>query len=182
MGRYFDPVRYPAWGLPVLAILAWHGWHTVTSLGPANLFFVCYTATLLLGVGILGRRPLLACTGAGWLLAGFPLWLYDAVANEDWETSCTAFHVGGLVIGLMVLRRCPMPRGTGIFAIALALLLWLLTRLLTPEALNINAAFSVYRGWEGIFSDYWLFVGVSIVFFGLYFWALARVSRLLCMK
>lgn len=178
MKRYFDPSRYPLWGVPVLAILVWHGWHTVTSQGPANLLFVCYTATLLLGIGILARKALPACAGAGWLLAGFPLWLYDAIANDDWETSCTVFHASGLLVGLLVLRSCIMPKGTGIFALAVALLLWLLARLLTPEALNINAAFSVYRGWEGICPNYWLFVGINIIFFGLYFRVLAYVNRI----
>jgi hypothetical protein len=179
MGRFFNPSRYPVWGVPVLAILGWHGWYTVATEGMANLLFVCYTATLLLGVGILTRNRLAACIGAGWLLVGFPLWLYDAIANDDWATSCIVFHVSGLVVGLMVLKAGPVPKRTGIFAMSLAMLLWTLARMLTPAALNVNAAFSVYRGWEDVFPNYWLFFLFSIAFFYLHFTALAHLSRVL---
>lgn len=172
----FDTSRHRSWGMLLLAILAWHGWHTVIYDGSGNLLYVCYTAAFLLGAGICIKKSLFACAGGGWLLVAFPLWLFDAYSNNDWGLSCAIFHTGGFVIGLMALTSYRVPRYTWLFAISVALLLNFLAGLFTPESLNINAAFHVYRGWEGVFSNHALFVCVSTASFSFYFMALRYIN------
>lgn len=174
--RCFDTSRYAAWGLVPLAALIWHGRYTAVHSGFDDLLYVCYTAAFLLGAGIGLHRRLLAGAGAGWMIAAFPLWLYDAFANDDWGPSCIAFHTSGLAVGLMFLTSERMTRRTWIFAVAVGLGLHFLARLVTDEALNVNAAFRVYRGWEGVYPDHAVFVSASVLAFSGYFIALTRLN------
>ena len=96
---------HPLWALPLLATLVWHVAHTILVLDPQYLFFVCYSANLLLGLGLLRRSALLVGIGFGWLLLAFPLWLYDAVLTGNWEASCTLFHLVGLAVVREVVER-----------------------------------------------------------------------------
>ncbi len=57
------------------------------------------------------------------------------------------------------------------------LVLYGLARLLTDEALNVNAAFRVYQGWEGIFSNYTFYVFIMLVGYGVFFFVLPYISN-----
>jgi len=52
-----------------------------------------------------------------------------------------------------------------------------LARLFTDEKLNINAAFRVYDGWEGLFSNYRIYFLTMLVSFGLFFVMLTYLSN-----
>jgi hypothetical protein len=173
----FDARKYPAWGIPLLIMLAWHTTDTVLKLGPQYLFFVCYPANLLLCVGVFRRSALLIGSGFGWLLIAFPLWLYDAVLRNDWAPSCTLFHIVGLFVGALAVRRYRLPRHTWLFAMALGLLMQLLARLFTAEALNINAAFRVYQGWEWMYPNYASFFLAMLLSFSMLFITLTYVNN-----
>ncbi|MCP4400263.1 MAG: hypothetical protein GY801_23520 [bacterium] len=174
---FFNVRQNRWWGLAPLSVLVWHGLYTALYLNPHYLVFVCYTANLLLGIGILIRYPLFIGTGFGWIFIGFPLWLYDAVLNGGWELSGILFHTCGPIVGIMAMRNVRLPRHTWIFAEFVGLVLYGLARLLTDKALNVNAAFRVYQGWEGIFSNYTLYVFIMLVGYGAFFFVLPHISN-----
>lgn len=154
---FFDVRKYPSWGLAPLIVLVWHSMYTARCLPHDYFFFVCYAANFLLGLGILMQRGMLAGIGFGWMVIATPLWLYDSTIHADWEPSCAAFHLCGLLIGGMTLLRYRLPKYTWVFTLAVGLILQLLARLFTNPALNVNAAFRIYDGWEFLFSDYKFF-------------------------
>lgn len=174
--------RHRLWALPVAATLLWHGAYTVRTLDPQYLLFVCYAANLLLCFGIVVRSPLLIGSGCGWLLMALPLWLHDAILNDSWAPSCVLFHLAGLGVGAVVIRAYRLPRHTWAFALAVGLLLQGLARLFTNAALNINAAFRIYAGWEWLYPNYprfWLAMlcGFSLSF-ALFTWVHNRFYAL----
>ncbi|MCP4689232.1 MAG: hypothetical protein GY859_14355 [Desulfobacterales bacterium] len=165
----FNVKKHPLWGLAPLLTLGWHGVYTVYYLRADYLLFVCYTANLLLGVGVLVRSGLLIGAGFGWIVIGFPLWLYEAILLSHWDPSAVSFHVCGLLVGGMAIRRYRLPRFTPVFAIVIAVVLQSLARAFTDESLNVNAAFRVYEGWEGLFSNYAVYTFVMITGFSAFF-------------
>jgi hypothetical protein len=174
---YFDINRYRWWGVIPLFTLVWHGLYTAFYLEPDYLLFVCYPANLLLGIGIFMRSGLLTGTGFGWALAGMPLWLYDAIRMSDWEISGVLFHVCGSLVGLLTLKYHRYPKHTWTFAVGLALVLQILSRLFTKESLNVNAAFRVYEGWETVFPNYMVYFITMTLGFCLIFIALTLLNR-----
>ncbi len=175
---FFDVRRHPLpWGMPLAVTIAWHVVHTVLYSNPQYLFFVCYAANVLLCLGIFARSALLVGAGFGWLLVAFPLWLYDAIRISNWEPSCTLFHVTGLAVGAAAIRSYRLPRLTWAFSLALAAVLQLCARLFTDEALNINSAFRIYDGWEGVYPNYAVFYLSALAAFGLAFAALTYLNN-----
>jgi len=174
---FFNVRQHRWWALPPLIVSIWHGIYTALYLHPHYLLFVCYTANLLLGIGILVRSPLLIGTGFGWTFIGFPLWLYYAISNSDWEISGILFHTCGPIVGIMAMRNFRPPKHTWIFAEFVGVTLYGLARLLTDEVLNVNAAFRVYEGWEGVFSNYTFYVFIMLAGYGAFFFVLAYMTN-----
>jgi len=162
--------------LPLLALL-WHGFYIAWYVHPHYLFFVCYTANLLLGIGIFVRSALLIGAGFGWTVIALPLWLYDTVLNSGCETSCAFFHLCGVIVGGMAMPRYRLPRHTWCVALGIGLALQFIARMFTDESLNINAAFRVYDGWEGVFSDYAVYFFVMLSGFGAFFVLLTLINN-----
>ena len=164
-----------------LAALIWHSCYTACSLHPHNLLFVCYTANLLLGIGIIIRSGLLVGTGFGWTVIGLPLWLYYAILNSDWAPSGIAFHVCGVLVGGLAIKDYRLPGYTFCSGLALGVMLHILSKIFTEESLNVNAAFRVYGGWEGLFPNYSLYLFIMLLGFGGFFmlltWANNRFLR-----
>ena len=106
---FFDTTRNRWWALLPLITLLWHCAYTAIVLDAQYLLFVCYAANLFLGIGILARSGLWVGVGAGWCLIGFPLWVYYAILNSDWEISGIAFHCCGLLVGGMALKNYRLP-------------------------------------------------------------------------
>ncbi len=166
---FFDVRKHPSWGLAPLIVLVWHSMYTALCMPRDYFFFVCYTANLLLGLGILMRRGMFAGIGFGWMVIATPLWLYDSAIHVDWEPSCAAFHLCGLIVGGITVLRYRLPKHTWIFTLAVGLILQLLARLFTNPVLNVNAAFRIYDGWEFLFSNYQLFFASAVLEFGAVF-------------
>ncbi len=164
-----DVRKHRWWGWVPIAAVAWHAAYTVLSLDPQYLLFVCYTANLLLGAGIVIRSGLLVGAGFGWTLVALPLWFHSAVLNNDWELSGILFHICGPIVGAMGIRRYRLPKHTWVFAMTVGILLQLLARVFTDESLNINAAYRVYDGWEGVFSNYTVYFFSMLVGFSAFF-------------
>ena len=152
-----------------LGALVWHSGYTAFYLHPHYLLFVCYTANLLLAIGMIIRSGVLVGTGFGWTLIGLPLWVYYAVLNSDWEPSGIVFHVCWVLVGGLAIKDYRLPGYTFCSGLGLGVLLYVLSRIFTEESLNVNAAFRVYDGWEGLFPDYRLYLIIMLIGFGGFF-------------
>lgn len=152
-----------------LITLVWHAIYTVLNLSPQYLLFVCYTANLLVGIGVIFGVRYLIGIGFFWTLTALPLYVCYMFCTSDITPSGIAFHLCGVYIGLVALRQYRMQRYTWLAAISMGYFWQLLARWFTDPEPNINAAFRVYQGWEKMFSDYTVYNTIMISGFALVF-------------
>ena len=140
--------------------------------GLGNLLWMCNTGNLLMAAGLfLGHREIIRAA-AIWTLPGLGIWLWYVA--RDANLSSTLAHVGGIVIGMIALRRVRMDRVAWLYAFAWSLILQIAARLFTDPALNVNLAHSIQRGWESVFSSYWKFRLTLTLLIALILWLLGR--------
>jgi hypothetical protein len=146
--------------LGVLALLCFAihaGVHVLSGRWP-DIFWGCTTATLLVGIGALIGRAEPVAMGVLWLCFGNPLWVLDITTGGEFLPTSLFTHVGGLLLGLLTLRRLGVPREAWLHATLGYLGLLGLTRLATPRASNVNLAFAVAPGWEKTFPSHPLYL------------------------
>jgi hypothetical protein len=167
--------------LPVVFFLAQtaHYWR-VGGLG--NLLWMCNVGSLVLAIGLFFERRELIRAAAIWTIPGLGLWIrYVLYATFNYEMvfSSILVHVGGLVVGLIALRRVRMDRIAWAYAFAWYLIVQLAARFFTAPELNVNLAFRIQPGWEQTFSNYWKFwiVMSAVVAAGL--WVIGKILSLI---
>jgi hypothetical protein len=160
--------------LPVIFFLAQtvHYWR-VGGLG--NLLWMCNVGNLLLAIGLFCGRTELIRAAAIWTIPGLVIWIRYVVLEYDYVFSSFLAHVGGIVIGLIVLSRVRMDGIAWLYAFTWYLIVQLAARLFTAPELNVNLAFRIQPGWEQTFSSYWKFwiVMSAVVAAGL--WVIGKV-------
>ncbi len=160
--------------LPLIFFLvqAMHYWRYG---GAGNLLWMCNVGNLLLALGLfLGHRELIRAA-AIWTIPGLAVWIRYVLLASGFYFSTTLAHVGGIIVGLIVLRRVRMDRIAWIYALAWYLFMQVVSRLTTSPELNVNVAHRIQTGWENIFSSYWKFwiVMCAVVAVGLWVIGLA---------
>lgn len=173
----FDIREHRWWGAVLLSALVWHSVYVARSQSPGYLLFACYVANLLLGLGVVVGSSALTGTGFSWVLPGYLLWLHYIFRTADWEPSGAAMHTSGLLVGLMTMRFHRYPRYVWLLAFGLGGVLHFLALLLTDPALNVNAAFRIYEGWEPFFSSIVVYRLVTVTAFGVFFIVLTWFNR-----
>ncbi len=159
-------------------ILLWHSLYTIIEFDPQFLFFTCYPATLLVIAGLLWSFPMCLGIGGFWLISALPLYLHYAIVFSDWEISGILFHICGPLVAIFALRHYKLSRFTWLFAMAFGMIFQVLARIFTASDLNVNAAFRVYQGWEGLFPDYKWYLLFSYTAFSLTFLIKKHSSKL----
>lgn len=153
------------WKIGVSALLCYaiHAGSHVLAGRPEEALWACHVATLLVGVGALLENSSVVAVGVLWLAFGNPLWILDLLTGGEFLPTSPLTHVGGLLLGLLALRRLP-PAGAIWWKAVLAFAaLLVVTRLLTPASANVNLAFAVASGWERIFPSYPLYLSLLLV-------------------
>lgn len=141
-------------GIAALVCFAIHaGYHLHAGRWP-DVLWGCHIATLLVGIGALLERAEPVAVGVLWLCFGNPMWILDISTGGEFLPTSLFTHMGGLVIGLFVLKRLGVPRRAWLHATLGFLGLLLVSHLLTPRASNVNLAFAVAGGWEKAFPSY----------------------------
>ena len=155
--------------LPLAAFLA-QGFHyfKINELG--HMLWMCNIGNLVLAIGMFTNQRTLIRVAVMWMVPGLVVWSIYVVPT--WGTlltgefmlrqllavfSSTLAHVGGLSAGLIVLRRIGMDRWSWVYAFAWYLIMQVLSRLITPEAMNVNLSQKVQDGFQGAFNAYWKF-------------------------
>jgi hypothetical protein len=125
--------------------------------GMGYLLYMCNVGNLLLAFGLFFGRTELIRAAAIWTIPGLAIWIRYVVLEHDYVFSSFLAHVGGIIVGLIVLRTVRMDRIAWLYAFTWYLIMQLAARLFTAPELNVNVAFRVQPGWEQTFSSYWKF-------------------------
>ena len=175
--------------LPLLFFFAQaiHYWQ-INQLG--HMLWMCNIGNLLLALGILFEQPLLIRVAVIWSLPGAVVWCLYVVptwgmlitgkmsgAEFYGVVSSTLAHVGGMSVGILVLRKIRMDGRAWLYAFLWYFIVQLASRLFTPVALNVNLSQRVQDGWETTFSSYWKFWFVLSLAVAICLWLLALLLK-----
>ena len=169
--------------LPLIFFVAQaiHYWRS-NELG--NMLWMCNLGNLILAVGLFLDKTTLVRLSAIWMVPGLVVWFIYVVLPWGLFVSSVLAHVGGLAVSIIALRWYRMERDAWRYAFGWYLAVQLLSRFVTPAALNVNIAHAVASGWERTFQSYWSFWLVltaitAIVLFvsGMILWAIWRPQR-----
>ena len=143
--------------------------------GMGNLLWMCNVGNLLLAIGLFLNHRELIRAAAIWTIPGLGIWIRYVLFEYDFVVSSALAHVGGIIVGLIVLRRVRMDRTAWFYAFVWYLFMQLVSRLVTDPRLNVNVAHRVQTGWDNAFKSYWKFwvVMTALVAFGL--WVMGMV-------
>ncbi|HXL80377.1 MAG TPA: hypothetical protein VN951_05815 [Pyrinomonadaceae bacterium] len=159
-----------------------HYWQ-INQLG--HMLWMCNIGNLLLALGIFFEQALLIRVAVIWSMPGVVAWcLYvvptwgmliagKASGSEFYGVlASTLAHVGGLSVGILVLRKVRMNGGAWAYSFLWYFIVQLASRLFTPIAFNVNLSQRIQEGWEGIFTSYWKFWLVLSLLVGSCLWLL----------
>lgn len=169
-----------ALGMAALALLGTREVVFVFRNQPENGLWACYTALLLVGVGLMARSAIWNAVGTFWLTVGFPLWIVDMLVAGNTEATSALTHIGGLILGYAGMKRLGLPPRTWVFSILGLAALMVGSRFLSTAAENINFSYRVYEGVDRIFPSYSSYVlalfGVFVTTFLLLQWGLPKLG------
>ena len=144
-----------------------HYWE-INELG--HMLWMCNIGNLVLAIGLFLNNALLIRVAVIWMFPGLAVWLVYVALAWGMFFSSTLAHVGGMIVGLVAIRRVGMDQTAWRFALGWYLIVQFLSRLLTPANLNVNVAHSVEEGWRQTFNAYWKFWVVLTVITALVLW------------
>jgi hypothetical protein len=159
-----------------------HYWQ-INELG--NMLWLCNIGNLLLALGLFFEAPKLIRVAVLWTVPGVAVWFVYVVptwgmlltgrfsyAELFGVLSSTLAHLGGFAVGIAVLRKVGMDARAWLYAFVWYFLVQLISRLVTPAAMNVNLSHTIQAGWEKTFSTYWSFWFVFTILVGACLWFL----------
>ena len=132
-----------------------HYWR-INELG--HMLWMCNIGNLLLALGLFLNQKVLIRVAIIWTIPGLFIWFIFVVLPWGVFFSSILAHVGGIIVALVVLKRIGMDRRSWLYALVWYLGIQLLSRLITPPALNVNLAHRMQASWEHTFTAYWQFL------------------------
>lgn len=170
----------PAFRLRLLGLLpllfffaqAAHYWQ-INELG--HMLWMCNIGNLLLAVGLFFNQPLLIRVAVIWLIPGLFVWFFYVALAWGLILSSMLAHVGGILVGIIAIKKVRMDRRAWLYALGWYLLIQSLSYLLTPPEMNVNVSHSVAPGWEQTFKAYWKFWLALTLLTALLLWLLGRL-------
>jgi len=165
--------------LPLLFFLGQgiHYWR-IHELG--HMLWMCNIGNLLFALGLFLDNRRLMRVAIIWTIPGLIIWLVYVVLEWGVFFTSTLAHVGGLVVGLFVLRRIGMDRRSWVYAFVWYLLVQFASRLLTATDLNVNLAHRIQPGWDQRFGTYWQFWLVLTIVTASTLWLVEQLFLWLC--
>jgi len=142
-----------------------------------HMLWMCNIGNLVLAIGLFLDNRRVMRVAIIWTIPGLLVWFVYVVLAWGVFFTSTLAHVGGLVVGLFVLRRIGMDRRTWTFAFAWYLVVQLLSRFFTAPDLNVNLAHRIQPGWERGFGSYWQFWLVLTIVTAVLLWGLENFFR-----
>jgi hypothetical protein len=159
-----------------------HYWQ-INELG--HMLWICNIGNLLLALGLFFEATILMRVAVIWMVPGVAVWFAYVVptwgmlldgrfsyAELFGVLSSTLAHLGGFAVGIVVLRKIGMDGRAWLYAFIWYFIVQLLSRLVTPAAMNVNLSHRIQPGWEQTFSSYWRFWFVLTLLVGACLWLL----------
>ena len=147
--------------------------------GMGNLLWICNLGNVLLGIGLLiDQRELIRAAGI-WTIPGLLVWIMYVLLPSGFYFSTTLAHVGGIIVGLIALKRVGVDRFAWLYAFVWMLLTQIAARLVASPELNVNLAHHVQSGWETTFSSYWKFWVVLMLATAAVLWVVGKALSLI---
>lgn len=156
------------------------------------MLWMCNIGNLLIAIGLFLEEAILIRAAVIWMLPGLAVWVLYVVptwgmlltgklnAGQFFGViSSTLAHVGGASVGIVVLRKVRMDVRAWFYAFIWYFVVQLLSRLITPPALNVNLSHRIQVGWEQTFSAYWKFWLLLTVLVGITLWILGSILKAL---
>ncbi|HJZ83022.1 MAG TPA: hypothetical protein VKD91_21825 [Pyrinomonadaceae bacterium] len=147
--------------------------------GLGNLLWMCNVGNLLLAIGMFLDHRELIRTAAIWTIPGLGIWFWYVWLSGSTAFSSTLAHVGGIIVGVLVLRRVRMDHLAWLYAFGWYLCMQVLSRLATARELNVNVAHFIQPGWERAFGSFWKFWIVMTLVVAVGLWAIGMGFSLL---
>jgi len=179
-------------GLLPLAFFGAQGIHYWQTGEPGHMLWMCNIGNLLLALGLFLGKARLMRVAVIWLIPGVAVWFVYVVPTWGMlltgkfgvteligVLSSTLAHLGGLSVGILVLRRIGMDHRAWLWAFGWYFFIQMLSRFVTPAALNVNVAHRIQDGWEQTFSSYLRFWLVLTLLIGVCLWILGRLLKML---
>lgn len=174
--------------LPLCFFLAQalHYWQ-INELG--HTLWMCNIGNLMLAAGIFFEQAILIRVAVMWMLPGLIVWAIYVVPTWGMliskfrftelfgVLSSTFAHVGGIAVGVVVLRRFKMDGRTWLYAFVWYLIMQVVSRLFTSPALNVNLSHRVQDGFEQAFNSYWKFWITLTLVVAISAWVLGLVLK-----
>lgn len=164
-----------------------HYWQ-INELG--HMLWMCNIGNLLLALGLFFEEAILIRVAVIWIVPGVAVWFVYVVptwgmlltgrlsyAELFGVLSSTLAHLGGFTVGTVALRRVGMDARAWLYAFIWYFVVQLLSRLVTPAAMNINLSQRIQAGWEQAFSTYWRFWFVLTMLVGACLWILGLLLK-----
>ena len=152
------------------------------------MLWMCNIGNLLLALGLFFELPLLIRVAVIWTVPGVAVWFLYVVptwgmllaGNFDWKQlfgviSSSLAHLGGFSTGLIALRQVKMDARAWAYAFLWYFVVQLISRLVTPAAMNVNLAHNIQSGWEQTFSSYLKFWLALSALGGVLLWVLGKL-------
>ncbi|HLO01347.1 MAG TPA: hypothetical protein VK208_23005 [Pyrinomonadaceae bacterium] len=157
-----------------------------------HMLWMCNIGNLLLALGLFFELPLLIRVAVIWMVPGVAVWFVYVVPTWGMlltgkfsytelfgVVSSTLAHLGGFSMGIVVLRKVRMDGATWLYAFVWYFIVQLISRLVTPAAMNVNLAHNIQPGWEQSFGSYLKFWLVLTLLVGICLWALGLLLKIL---
>ena len=141
------------------------------------MLWMCNIGNLLFAFGLFFDNRRLMRVAIIWTIPGLIVWFMYVVLAWGVFLTSTLAHVGGLLVGLFVLRRIGMNRGSWIYAFVWYLIVQLASRLFTATDLNVNLAHKIQPGWDQQFGSYWQFWLVLTIVTACTLWLVEQLFR-----
>src|SRR5712671_4252538 len=167
--------RFRLIGLLLLAFFLAQAIHYWRVGGIGNLLWMCNVGNLLLALGLFLNHRELIRAAAIWTIPGLVIWARYVLFEYDFVISSALAHVGGIIVGLIVLRRVRLDRIVWAYAFVWYLSMQIVSRVATDPLLNVNLAHRIQTGWESTFSSYWKFWLVLTLLVGFCLWAIGMI-------
>lgn len=170
-------IEFRLLGLLPLSFFAAHFLHYLKAGGLGDMLWICHVSSLLLAAGILCNRPVLIRVATFWMIIGLIIWTLYLLAGGQWILTSLLVHVGGVIVGMLALRKVRTDRVSWLYAIAWFLLVQQVARMFAPPELNVNVAHRVYDGMDKYFSAYWQYWLASTVAVAIGLWIISVACR-----
>jgi len=147
--------------------------------GLGNLLWMCNIGNLLLAIGMFLNHRELIRAAAIWTIPGLGIWFWYVWLSGSTALSSTLAHVGGVIVGVLVLRRVRMDRIAWFYAFAWYLFIQFVSRVATARELNVNVAQFIQPGWKQAFSSFWKFWIVMTLVVAIGLWGIGKAFSLI---